>query len=151
MSLQGVYLVEELRKNKIEVEYIYDDYTLRQSMEKMEYHRYTSIPIINKNGEYIGTITEGDLLWEVKHWLETNNEEFNLKSLENIKIKDIKKYNKNEAISINSDMESLINLAVNQNFVPVVDDQNIFIGIIKRSDIISYYHEKMKTNYKMII
>lgn len=136
---------------KIEVEYIYDDYTLRQSMEKMEYHRYTSIPIINKNGEYIGTITEGDLLWEVKHWLETNNEEFNLKSLENIKIKDIKKYNKNEAISINSDMESLINLAVNQNFVPVVDDQNIFIGIIKRSDIISYYHEKMKTNYKMII
>lgn len=136
---------------KIEVEYIYEDYTLRQAMEKMEYHRYTSIPIISRKGNYIGTITEGDILWELKSWLEINNEEFNLKSLENIKIKDIDKYNKNEAISINSDMDSIINLAVNQNFIPVVDDQNIFIGIIKRSDIISYYNQKMQSEKKLII
>ena len=43
-----------------------------------------------------------------------------------------------KSVSINSDIESLINLAINQNFVPVTDDNGIFIGIIKRSDIINY-------------
>ena len=46
---------------KNEVAYIYDDQTLRQALEIMEYHRYTAIPMINKQGKYIGTITEGDL------------------------------------------------------------------------------------------
>ncbi len=51
---------------KSEVAYIYDDDTLRQALEKMEYHRYTAVPIIDhKDGTYIGTITEGDLLWDV--------------------------------------------------------------------------------------
>ena len=46
---------------KAEVAYLYDDFTLRQAIEKMEYHRYSSIPILNRKGEYVGTITEGDL------------------------------------------------------------------------------------------
>ena len=52
---------------KSEVAYIYEDYTMRQALEKMEYHRYSSIPIINKDGKYVGTITEGDLLWTLKN------------------------------------------------------------------------------------
>ena len=51
---------------KAEVAYLYDDFTLRQAIEKMEYHRYSSIPILNRKGEYVGTITEGDILWAVK-------------------------------------------------------------------------------------
>jgi predicted transcriptional regulator len=35
-------------------------------------------------------------------------------------------------------MEDLISLAKSQNFVPVVDDMNRFIGIVRRSDIIDY-------------
>ena len=128
---------------KIEVEYVYDYYTIRQAMEKMEYHRYTSIPIINKKGEYVATITEGDLLWKIKSRFEDKQDDINLKSLENIDIKNIDKYNNYKTISINSDMENIISLAINQNFIPVVDDKNIFIGIIKRSDIISYFNDKM--------
>ncbi len=37
----------------------------------------------------------------------------------------------------NSNMEDLIDKALNQNFVPVVDDQKNFIGIITRKDIIA--------------
>ena len=48
---------------------------MRQTLEKMEYHRYSSIPIINKKGEYVGTMTEGDLLWSIK-----NDFNLNLKS-----------------------------------------------------------------------
>lgn len=128
---------------KVEVEYVYDYYTIRQAMEKMEYHRYTSIPIINKKGEYVATITEGDLLWKIKSRFEDKQDDINLKSLENIEIKNIDKYNDYKTVSINSDMENIISLAINQNFIPVVDDQNIFIGIIKRSDIISYFNDKM--------
>lgn len=131
---------------KVEVEYVYDYYTIRQAMEKMEYHRYTSIPIINKKGEYVATITEGDLLWKIKSRFEDKQDDINLKSLENIDIKNIDKYNDYKTVSINSDMENIISLAINQNFIPVVDDQNIFIGIIKRSDIISYFNDKMNDN-----
>lgn len=41
-------------------------------------------------------------------------------------------------VSIDARMEDLINLAKVQNFVPVVDDMNRFIGIVRRSLIIEY-------------
>ena len=39
-------------------------------------------------------------------------------------------------------MEDLIGKALNQNFVPVLDDQKCFIGIITRKDIIHYFYKK---------
>lgn len=47
---------------KSEVAYLYDDFSLRQALEKMEYHQYSAIPVITREGEYVGVITEGDLL-----------------------------------------------------------------------------------------
>jgi len=107
-------------------------------MERMEYHRYTSIPLVDDKGKYVGTLTEGDLLWKLK-----NSSELSLKDTENVLIKDIPRHFKDKPVSINSDIESLILVAKSQNFVPVVDDSNIFIGIIKRGDIISYCYKKL--------
>jgi len=112
--------------------------TMRRAMERMEYHRYTSIPLVDDKGKYVGTLTEGDLLWKLK-----NSSELSLKDTENILIKDIPRHFKNKPVSINSDIESLILVAKSQNFVPVVDDSNIFIGIIKRGDIISYCYKRL--------
>lgn len=36
-------------------------------------------------------------------------------------------------------MKSILSRASEQNFVPVVDDQNIFIGLVRRREIIEYY------------
>ena len=47
--------------------YLYDDYTIRQALEKMEAAGYTAIPILNRRGEYRGALTEGDLLWALKN------------------------------------------------------------------------------------
>lgn len=69
---------------KAEVAYLYDDFTLRQAIEKMEYHRYSSIPILNRKGEYVGTITEGDILWAVKR-----NYNLNLQDAEDMPIMSI--------------------------------------------------------------
>lgn len=124
---------------KSETAYVYDYCTLRQVLETMEYHKYASIPMLNKNGEYVGTITEGDLLWGIKRY--TN---LNLKAAENIFIQDFPRKADYEAVSAGSDMEDLVRKAMNQNFVPVVDDQNKFIGIITRRSIIEYCYEKLK-------
>ena len=107
--------------------------TMRQVMERMEHHGYTAIPLIDKAGRYVGTLTEGDLLWKLK-----NTPDLNFKNTESVKVSEIPRRVKHKCVPINADIESLINLAVNQHFVPVVDDDRIFIGIIKRSDIINY-------------
>ena len=50
----------------------------------------------------------------------------------------------NHPVSINATMEDMIDKALNQNFVPVVDDQENFIGIITRKDIIRYCYEQLR-------
>lgn len=124
---------------KSEVAYIYEYYTIRQALEKMEYHKYSSIPIINKDGKYIGTITEGDLLWSLK-----NDFSLDFKSIEEVSIMDVQRKMDNSPVSINANIEDLVSKSMNQNFVPVIDDQDIFIGIIKRRDIIGYCYDKLK-------
>jgi CBS domain-containing protein len=115
-----------------------ENFTMRQVLEKMEHHRYTAIPIINHNGRYVGTITEGDLLWKLK-----NTPELNFKNTSKVSIKDIPTRMNNEPVHIDSNIEDLISLSVSQNFVPVVDDEGIFIGIIKRSEIINYCYKAL--------
>ena len=124
---------------KSEVAYIYEGYTIRQALEKMEYHKYSSIPIINKDGKYVGTITEGDLLWSLK-----NDFSLDLRSIEEVSIMNVKRKMDNDPVSINSNIEDLISKSMNQNFVPIIDDQEIFIGIIKRRDIIEYCYDRLK-------
>lgn len=122
---------------KHDVAFVYDHDTLRQALEKMEYHKYSAVPMINRQGRYIGTLTEGDLLWGIK-----NQYNLNLKEAENVQISAIPRRMDNKPVSAGAAMEDLIDKALNQNFVPVIDDQKNFIGIITRKDIIRYFYEK---------
>lgn len=124
-------------KPKENVSHVDDDDTLRQAIEKMEYHGYTAIPLLSRDGKYIGTITEGDLLWYLK-----KHNFPDVRALENIPITDIERRRDNTAINIQVSMEELFDKVTNQNFVPVVDDQNVFIGIITRKDVILYLADK---------
>ena len=126
-------------KPKTEVAFAYDYHTLRQAMEIMEYHKYSSIPMINREGKYVGTITEGDLLWGLKKL-----NILNLKGAEDIAITKIERRADYRPVSADSNMEDLMEKAMDQNFVPVIDDQENFIGIITRKDIIGYCYEKIK-------
>ena len=118
---------------KSDVAYINEEDTLRQALEKMEYHKYSAVPVISRQGKYIGTITEGDLLWEIK-----NKYDFSLKEAERIRIIEIPRRTDNKPVSINSDMDDLMDKVLNQNFIPVLDDQKNFIGIVTRKDMIRY-------------
>ncbi len=121
-------------KPKAELTFVYDDETLRQVLEKMEYHKYAAVPMISReNGTYMGTITEGDILWEIKE-----HADLNLKDAEDIVIRNIKRYHDNLPVKVDADMEDLFSMVIQQNFVPVVDGKKTFIGIVTRKDVISY-------------
>lgn len=127
---------------KSKVAYLYDTETIRQALEKMENHRYSAIPLISKQtGEYIGTITEGDLLWDIK-----NRFDLSLKIAEEIPVKAVKRNRDNLPVSAEADMEDLLNKVMNQNFVPVIDGMNRFIGIITRRDVILYLMNKNRAD-----
>ncbi|WP_223070125.1 CBS domain-containing protein [Paenibacillus caui] len=119
---------------KSEVTAVTLDSTLRQTLERMEYHRYTAIPIIGRDGDYVGTVTEGDLLWFMKN----SAGRVTFENASKFLLKDVPMRMNNKPVRIDADMEDLIKLAKAQNFVPVVDDRNRFIGIVRRSQIIEY-------------
>lgn len=123
-------------KPKKEVIYINSNSTIRQALEKMERYRYTTVPILNDEGEYVGTLSEGDILWEIK-----NRHAFDMKVAEGTKIGTIQRHRDNLPINVNADMKDLILKATVENFVPVLDDRNKFIGIVTRTDIIKYFFE----------
>lgn len=128
---------------KEEVAYIEADDTLRQVLEKMEHHGYTAIPMLGKDGKYIGTITEGDLLWFLK------DRNFpDLRELEEMPISAIRRRRDNMPVNVQESMENLFDKVTNQNFVPVIDDKSVFIGIVTRKDILLYLARKAYENQK---
>ena len=122
---------------KDEVKFIYDDFSIRQLLEKLDIYKYSAIPILDREGHYIDTISEGDVLIYLK-----NHNNLNLKNSQNISIKEIEIRRRINSITINSNMEDLLELVLSQNFVPVVDDFGRFIGIITRKDVIKYFYDK---------
>ncbi len=124
---------------KSDVAYVYDYHTMRQALEILERHRYSCVPILNKEGQYVGSITEGDLLWGIK-----NKNVLDIHGAEEINIMELDRQFDIQCVSADADMDDLIVKAMDQNYVPVVDDRNNFIGIITRKDIITYFYNKMK-------
>ena len=127
---------------KFQTTYIFEDDSIRAGLEKMKYHGYTSIPVINENNEYVGTVSEGDFLWYLVDANEDNLRKVPIKSVEDTKIKDIIKKDKNPSVGITASVDELLIRAMQQNFVPVVDDYNVYIGIVTRKTIIEYLINK---------
>ena len=118
---------------KAEVEYLESDFTLRQGLEKMKYHNYAEIPVIDEEGHYFGSVTLGDFLWALY-----DDDNPKRAELEKLPLKDIIRPDFNPCVTANTTIDAVFNKAITQNFVPVVDDRGMFIGIIKRSTIIRH-------------
>ncbi len=90
------------------------------------------IPVIDKEGHYAGTVSEGDFLWALY-----NGGEPDLKRLEKLELRTLlrKDY---LPVGAGATIDEILSRAYNQNFVPVVDDRDMFIGIITRKEIIKY-------------
>ena len=113
--------------------FLYDDYTVRQALEKMEAAGYAALPILNRRGEYRGTLTEGDVLWAMKNMCNMD-----LRIAESRRIMEISRRKDNVPVRVTTSMQNLVERAIGQNFVPVVDDKDTFIGLITRKAIVKY-------------
>lgn len=127
---------------KCEIAYLYDDYSLRQGLEKMKYHGYTALPVINREGEYIGTISEGDFLWYLVKGENHDIEQIDVRGLEFTKLKDVVTMKRYPSVSATASIEEVLDSALLQNFIPVVDGRGLFMGIITRQRIIRHFYER---------
>lgn len=118
---------------KSDVIWLTPDTTLRQTLEKMEFHRYTTVPVLNNDGTYAGSLTEGDLLWFFK-----NNKAITFETSHRHALSEVPFRLQTKTVRIDANMEDLLSLVQIQNFVPVVDDMDRFIGIVRRSEVIEY-------------
>ncbi len=125
-------------KPKAMCAYLYDDFTLRQALEKMESAGFAALPILNKRGEYRGTLTEGDLLWAIKNMCYMD-----IRQAEAHRIMEISRRKDNVPVRVTTSMQDLVERASTQNFVPVVDDKGAFIGIVTRGEIVKYCRQRL--------
>lgn len=120
--------------------HLYDDFTIRQALEKMETVGFAALPILNRRGEYRGSLTEGDLLWGLKNMCNMD-----MRLAESRRIMEIQRRKDNIPVRVNTSMHELVERAISQNFVPVVDDKDTFIGIVTRSNIVKYCQQQLFT------
>lgn len=128
---------------KSSLAYLYGDQTVKQGLEKMKSHGYTAVPVIDREGKYIGVATEGDLLWFIYDLIRNGSTDITT-DMKNVFIRDIINTKRFKPVSINISDEELVISSLNDNFVPVIDDRDMFIGIVTRRSIISKMAERRK-------
>lgn len=115
------------------VEYITVDSTVRQGFEKMRFHRYVAIPVLDGEGKYVGMLRNDDVL---QFFLTV--ESFNVKTAEKTQVGEIIDPSYSKPLYHHSTMEELLELVKEHNSVPVVDDRGCFIGLVLRRDVMNF-------------
>ena len=127
-----------LLKHKSQVEFFYEDETVREAAEKFSSHGYTAVPVISRSGAYVESVTEGDILRYIMAGMRSGN----ISGMDTEMIVSLPKKREVRSVHINASLDSLVEMCKIQNFVPVVDDRGIFIGIVTRKDLICYSQDK---------
>ncbi|MBR4992446.1 MAG: CBS domain-containing protein [Clostridia bacterium] len=123
---------------KQEVTLLYEDYTIGQALRSMENGGHPAVPIIRRTGEYVGTITEGDLLWYIRRM------GISFAEAERLPLQNVPHSRDNRPLLATTDLTDLLENSMVQNFAPVVDDRGMFIGIITRKRVLSHLCQEMK-------
>ena len=123
------------------VEFVTVDSTLRQGLEKMRYHRYVAIPVLDREGVYVGTLRNDDVL---KYFLDSGDT--SAKTAESVGVIEVIGNGFVKPVYHTASIEDVMERVKEHNFVPVVDDRGCFIGIILRRDILNYLIKNYNDN-----
>lgn len=123
------------------VVYIDKNSSIRQALEKMSYHRYSAIPVLDDEGMYVGTLRNDDILAYI-----FKLGSFDKTFLECVPISEILEESAIGPVSHDTSMRDLIESVKEHNFVSVVDDRGCFIGIVLRREILNYLLKNYKEN-----
>lgn len=127
---------------KKDVSFLTTNLPIAEALTILKVVRYSSVPLLDKDGYYVGTITEGDLLW----YLEENGLEFASTS----KLRSVKRIRNYAPVTINASMEDLVTTSLGQNFIPILDDRNYFIGIVTRKDLLTDFINKFAKKAEVV-
>ena len=116
---------------KSEVTYIEQEDTVGRALRVIHKNGFQAVPVIDEEGHYVGTITGGDLI--SNHIADYH---MDMEVMRKVRISSLRKRWDYKAVSIEATMAELEQYILNQNFVPVVDGRNVFIGIVTRKQII---------------
>ena len=129
------------------VTYLYEDCSVRQALEKMKYHGRKSVPILTRDNQYVGTLSDSDLLLYLTDYMknsEKNKKSVDFRDFETIYVRDFLCKGKNPPVRIGTSYIELVERAINQNFIPVVDDRDSFIGIVTRKSVVRQLSSDLK-------
>ena len=121
---------------KSHVAYLIEGSSFRQGMEKLRRYGYTAIPVVANDGRYMGSISEGDFLWNVMSLGSIAAEDLEDACIDQI-VSD-----RTPPVGVNTPVEELMDRLLDQNFVPVVDDRHMFVGIVTRRSVMAYLMDK---------
>lgn len=120
---------------KTECAFLYDYKTIRQALGYMRSHGYTELPVINRDGFYLGAVDEGDFLWHIVDY-------GGCEKVKEDRVRALVRRGRIPALKITASDDELERAARRCSFVPIVDDRNAFIGVLNRNDIMEYFAGK---------
>lgn len=127
---------------KKDVKFLTTNQTISDGLDILRTVRYSSVPLLNGDGRFSGTITEGDLLWHI--------EKHGLGNAKVQRLKDVIRIRDFNPVGINATMDELVETSLGQNFIPIVDDRDFFIGIVTRKDLITTFISNFQKKAQVI-
>ena len=127
-----------LLTHKANITYLLSTDLITEGLEKLHSSGFSALPVLDKEGHYVGSVSEGDFLWNI---LENKDDP---KYTERTRVESIMRKDFSPAVRVDVQMETLLSSAIRQNFIPVIDDRDFFIGIVTRKDIILAFDKKNK-------
>ena len=121
---------------KSHVAYLTEGSSFRQGLEKLRRHGYTAIPVVSRDGKYLGCVSEGDFLWNIMSLGSIDPEDLQDACIDQI-VSD-----RAPPVGVNTPVEELMDRLLDQNFVPVVDDRHMFVGIVTRRSVMAYLMDR---------
>lgn len=125
--------IAQIMLPKVSTVYICENDTVRQGMEIFQRYRYTAIPVVSKDGKYLGSVSEGDF-WRHMCRIGTTDKNAQEKYL----IRDIYRPDFCEPLPIEADIQAVVDAALKQNFIPIIDGRGYLSGMVTRQILIRY-------------
>lgn len=127
-----------LLKPKSMVAYIYGDLFAKEGLKEFIAHGFTAVPVIDREGMYLGVVSERDFLYRL---LDAGSVE--AADANGYTVADLVSDTRFEAVTIDADMDTLFNRIIEQNFVPVIDSRGMFSGIVTRKDVLMHMKHRL--------
>ena len=127
-----------LLKPKSMVAYIYGDLPAKEGLKEFIAHGFTAVPVIDREGMYLGVVSERDFLYRL---LDAGSVE--AADANGYTVADLVSDTRFEAVTIVADMDILFNRIIEQNFVPVIDSRGMFSGIVTRKDVLMHMKHRL--------